>query len=157
MSDLYDRDFYAWANQQATLLKRRAAGELTDDTTPDWLNLATEIESMGRSEKRELVSRLAVLLLHLLKWQYQPTRRGKTSRVSIENTRDDLQRHLADNPSLKAKLPEAIADAYRRSRRDAYAETDLPEQIFPPECPWSYDQIIDPVFWPDGNQPPERI
>jgi len=87
-NDLYDRDFYAWANEQAALLR---AGKLSD---ADVANIAEEIESMGRSEKRELVSRLVVLLLHLLKWQYQPARRGRSWQVTIENTRDELDRHM---------------------------------------------------------------
>jgi hypothetical protein len=135
-NDLYDRDFYAWANEQAALLR---AGKLSD---ADVANIAEEIESMGRSEKRELVSRLVVLLLHLLKWQYQPARRGRSWQVTIENTRDELDRHMIDNPSLKAKLPEAMADAYRRARRSAAAETDLPDITFPAECPWTFEQAM---------------
>ena len=115
-NDLYDRDFYAWANEQAALLR---AGKLSD---ADVANIAEEIESMGRSEKRELVSRLVVLLLHLLKWQYQPARRGRSWQVTIENTRDELDRHMIDNPSLKAKLPEAMKwleaqPTFRQQRR----------------------------------------
>jgi len=135
-NDLYNRDFYAWANEQAALLR---AGKLSD---ADVANIAEEIESMGRAEKRELVSRLAVLLLHLLKWQYQPQRRSRFWQATIENTRDELDRHMIDNPSLKAKLPEAMADAYRRARRSAAAETDLPDITFPTECPWTFEQAM---------------
>ena len=100
MSDLYDRDFYAWTAEQAALLR---AGKLS---SADTAHIAEEIESMGRSEKRELVSRLTVLLQHLLKWRFQPDRRSTSWRLSIANTRDQLSEHLADNPSLGAKLPE---------------------------------------------------
>jgi hypothetical protein len=136
VSDLYDRDFYAWANRQAALLR---AGKLTD---ADIANIAEEIESMGRSEKRELVSRLNVLLLHLLKWRFQPERRSRSWEVSIANSRDDLTDHLADNPSLQAMLPEAVAQAYRRARRSASAETGLPESTFPMDCPWTFDEAM---------------
>jgi hypothetical protein len=136
MSELYDRDFHAWTTEQVALLQ---AGKLSE---ADIAHIAEEIESMGRSEKRELVSRLTVLLQHLLKWRFQPERRGPSWRVSIENTRDELVEHLADNPSLRATLPDAIATAYRRARRSAAAETNLAEDVFPPDCPWSFDQAM---------------
>lgn len=141
-ANLYETDFYAWANEQAALLR---AGKLT---AADIEHIAEEIESMGRSEKRELVSRLEVLLLHLLKWQFQPERRGTSWEVSISNSRDQLTDHLDDNPSLKAKLPEAVETAYRRARRDARAETGLSQSTFPATCPWAFEQMMDEGFWP---------
>ena len=142
---LYEHDFYAWANEQAALLR---AGNLS---AADIGNIAEEIESMGRSERRELVSRLTVLLLHLLKWQYQPDRRGASWEAPIANTRDDLSDHLADNPSLKAQLPESIVAAYRRARRDAAGETSLRIATFPQACPWTCEQAMDEEFWPTGS------
>ncbi|GAB0115018.1 DUF29 domain-containing protein [Acidisoma sp. C75] len=141
---LYDRDFYAWANEQAALLR---AGKLAQ---ADIEHIAEEIESMGRTEKRELISRLAVLLTHLLKWQYQPVRRGASWEVTISTQRRALDRHLKDNPSLRSKLDEAITDAYLDARGAAYAETALPKATFPPECPWSFEQMMDESFWPDA-------
>lgn len=141
-SSLYDRDFYAWANEQAGLLR---AGKLTQ---ADIENIAEEIESMGKTEKRELTSRLTVLLLHLLKWQYQPARRGASWEVTIGTQRRAITRHLADNPSLKPKLPEAIDDAYIDAHAQAYAETGLPKTTFPATCPWTFDQIMSEGFWP---------
>ncbi len=94
----YDRDFYAWANEQAALLRE---GKLAQ---ADIEHIAEEIESMGRTEKRELVSRLTVLLLHLLKWRFQSEMRGKSWRLSIQGQRYQISDHMADNPSLKAKL-----------------------------------------------------
>ncbi|MBP2230302.1 hypothetical protein J2847_003605 [Azospirillum agricola] len=143
MSSLYDRDFYAWANEQAALLR---AGQWS---AADVARIAEEIESMGRSEKRELVSRLTVLLLRLLKWQFQPALRGNSWRLSIANARDRLVDHLDDNPSLKAKLPDATASAYRYARREASAESGLPEDIFPPGCPWSFETFMAQDFWPE--------
>jgi hypothetical protein len=136
MSDLHDRDFHAWANQQAALLR---AGQLSD---ADIANIAEEIESLGLSEKRELVNRLKVLLLHLLKWRFQPGRRSRSWEVSIANTRDELTDHLAGNSSLKGKAAEAVATAYRLARRSASAETGLPESIFPVDCPWTFDAAM---------------
>lgn len=139
---LYDTDFYAWATRQVALLR---AGDLA---AADIDHIAEEIESMGRSEKRELVSRLTVVLLHLLKWRFQPELRGNSWRLTIANTRDQLADHMADNPSLKARLPEAMASAYRYARRGAAAESGLSEATFPAECPWSFEQAVDPDFWP---------
>lgn len=142
-STLYDRDFYAWSMEQAELLR---AGKLTQ---ADIEHIAEEIESMGKTEKRELISRLIVLLSHLLKWQYQPVRRGASWEVTISNQRRALTRHLADNPSLKSKVSEAIDDAYPDARNEAYGETNLPKSTFPQTCPWPFDQFINDTFWPD--------
>ncbi|KAA0574566.1 DUF29 domain-containing protein [Azospirillum sp. B21] len=140
--NLYDTDFYAWANEQAALLR---AGKLS---AADIEHIAEEIESMGRSEKRELVNRLSVLLLHLLKWQFQPDRRGRSWTSTIRVQRVDLTSHLQDNPSLKAKLREAIQEAYVKAVITAAGETDLPESTFPEACPWTFEQMMDPSFWP---------
>lgn len=142
-ANLYEQDFFAWANQQATLLR---AGNLS---AADIEHIAEEIESMGRTEKRELVNRLAVLLLHLLKWQYQPERRGKSWRFSVVEQRYRLSDHLEDNPSLKSGIDQAIAHAYRFALIDALRETDLPEGTFPNECPWTFQQLMDDQFWPN--------
>jgi hypothetical protein len=143
MSETYERDFYAWANEQAALLR---AGRLSE---ADIAHIAEEIESMGKTEKRELVSRLAVLLLHLLKWQFQPERRGASWTASIKVQRNRLADHLDDNPSLKAILPQSISRAYEDAVLEAEAETRLPGSTFPPVCPWSFAQIMDPAFWPE--------
>jgi hypothetical protein len=143
-SQLYDRDFYAWAKQQAGLLRE---GRLSE---ADIGHIAEEIESMGKTEKRELISRMTILLLHLLKWQFQPSHRGASWRASINNARDDIADHLEDNPSLKTQLDAVILSAYRRAARQAAAETGFGESLFPGTCPWSFAQITDPEFWPAG-------
>jgi hypothetical protein len=126
----YETDFYAWANEQAELLRTGRVAEA------DLEHIAEEIASMGRGEKRELVSRLAVLLLHLLKWAHQPERRGKSWRLTIAEQRRQIARHLRDNPSLAASLDEAMADAYGDAVLRAEAETDLPRDFFPWSCPY---------------------
>lgn len=142
MSDTYDRDFYAWANEQAALLR---AGKLAE---ADIAHIAEEIESMGRSEKRELINRLSVLLRHLLKWQYQPALRGASWEATIKVQRNMLSDHLEDNPSLKAMLSQAIARAYENAVIEAAGETKLASSVFPGTCPWTFAQIMDPDFWP---------
>jgi hypothetical protein len=140
---LYEQDFYAWANEQSRLLR---AGKLSD---ADIEHIAEEIESMGRSEKRELISVLKVLLTHLLKWQFHPARRGASWEVSITDNREKLEEHLADNPSLRQQTDAAITAAYRRARRHAALETELPVETFPTTCPWLFEQFMDEAFWPD--------
>src|SRR6202044_3218211 len=106
-SALYDQDFFAWSQEQADLLR---SGKLSD---ADIDHIAEEIESMGRTEKRELVSRLTVLLAHLLKWTHQPDKRGPSWESTIRVQRNRLIDHLDDNPSLKPQMPQALANAYR--------------------------------------------
>jgi Domain of unknown function DUF29 len=142
-NSLYDHDFYAWANEQAALLR---AGKLDQ---ADIENIAEEIESMGRSEKRELINRLTVLLLPLLKGQFQPGLRGNSWRLSVEEQRYRLADHMADNPSLKPKLGEAIRDAYRLALIEAERDTGLARKTFPPTCPYSFENAMDQDFWPE--------
>jgi len=139
---LYDTDFYAWANAQAALLK---SGRLA---AADVEHIAEEIESMGRSEKRELLSRLALLLMHLLKWQAQPTLRGNSWRATIKVQRREAARHLADNPSLMARLPEVLADAYGDAVLLAAGESGLAESAFSASNPWAFGEIMDDGFLP---------
>ena len=140
-SALYDQDFYAWSNQQAALLR---AGQLQQ---ADIAHIAEEIESMGKTEKRELISRLTILLLHLIKWRFQPGNRGASWEASIRVQRNRLADHLDDNPSLPL-LPKALASAYRDASLEAVAETGLPAATFPEACPWTVEQVLDGWFWP---------
>ena len=137
-----DSDFYAWSLEQAALLRERRLAEADIDL------IAEEIESMGKTEKRELVSRLTVLLLHLLKWRHQPSKRGPSWRLSVANARDEIADLLADNPSLKAVLDDVMASAYRYARRKAAIETDLPEETFSATSPWSFAEATEEGFWP---------
>ncbi len=140
---LHDSDFYAWSLEQAALLRAGRAAEA------DLGAIAEEIESMGKTEKRELVSRLTVLLLHLLKWERQPAGRGNSWRLSIANARDEIADLLGDNPSLKTVIDEVTASAYRYARRKAAIETEMGEDAFPAQCPWSFAQAVDEGFWPE--------
>jgi hypothetical protein len=141
-NSLYERDFYAWANEQASLLR---AGRLSE---ADIETIAEEIESIGRGEKRELVSRLKVLLTHLLKWQFQPALRGNSWRLSIEEQRREVADHMADNPSLKDRLPGALASAYAGAILAAARESGLDRKTFPSTCAWSFEQMMEDDFWP---------
>jgi hypothetical protein len=138
-----DEDFYAWSLEQAALLRERKIAEADLDL------IAEEIESMGKTEKRELVSRLTVLLLHLLKWRFQPRGRGKSWRLSIANARDEIAALIADNPSLKSTLDDVMSQAYRYARRKAAIETHLAEERLPGQCPWSFADVTSEDFWPE--------
>ena len=142
-SPLYDRDFFAWSRQQADLLR---AGKLAE---ADIEHIAEEIDSMGRAEKRELISRLSILLLHLLKWRYQPEKRSPSWEASIRVQRNRLHEHLDDNPSLKPLLPQALRLPPHRVRLalEAVAETGLAGSTFPDTCPWTAEQVLDKGFW----------
>ncbi|MGJ0452122.1 MAG: DUF29 domain-containing protein [Methylocystis sp.] len=108
-SQLYDQDFYAWANEQAALLR---AGKLSE---ADIEHIAEEVESLGRTEKRDLVSRLIVLMVHLLKWRFQPSLRGRSWKLSVDEQQIAIDAHLSDNPSLKSVIADATALAYRQA------------------------------------------
>lgn len=138
----YESDFHAWAGEQASLLRQGRLAEA------DVENIAEEIESLGRSEKRELVNRLTVLLAHLLKWQFQPVWRGKSWRLTIKEQRNQLADHLDDNPSLRADLTEAIARAFKHALVEVQKETPLREEDLPAVCPYTPEQILDPEFLP---------
>jgi Domain of unknown function DUF29 len=141
-NSLYEQDFHAWTLQQAELLRERKF------ECADIDNIAEEIESMGKREKRELVSRLAVLLMYLLKWQFQPGLRSNSWRLTIKAQRRILNRHLKDNPSLKSHLDQAMFDAYGDAIIEAQRETGLAEPTFPETCPFTFDQTINDGFSP---------
>jgi hypothetical protein len=142
-NSLYEQDYHAWTMQQAELLRSRQLD------CADLDNIAEEIESMGRSLKRELTSRLTVLLMRLLKWQHQPGFRGRSWRLTIRGQRLSLRQHLRDNPSLKSHLDQAILDAYGRATIEAERETGLAAETFPGSCPFTFDQAMNDDFWPD--------
>jgi len=138
----YDNDFYAWLQEQAALLRAGNLSEL------DAANLLEEIESMGKKERRELLSRMALLLAHLLKWKYQPTHSGTSWRLTIAEQRREIPKMLKDSPSLKRFIPEFIGEAYEDARSIAIDETGLPAAMFPDVCPWTFDEAMTKDFYP---------
>jgi len=141
----YETDFYTWTQQQAELLRSGRLSEL------DVENLIEEVETMGRSEKRAIQSRLTVLLQHLLKWEYQPERRGRSWTLTIRHQRLKFVKLLNENPGLKPHLVEILRDAYELAVISAAEETGIDEIEFPRECPWSMEQIIDQDYFPGGE------
>ncbi|GAB4232165.1 MAG: DUF29 domain-containing protein [Stanieria sp.] len=139
---LYDQDFYAWTIATAKALRER------DLTNLDWDNLIEEIESLGRQEKRELVNRLIILVMHLLKWQYQPNKRSRSWELTIKIQRLDVEKLLLDNPSLKSYIKEAISSGYNKAVLKAAQETGLAIEVFPSVCPYTWEELTDNNFLP---------
>ena len=143
MNTAYETDIVVWANEQAALLR---AGKLSQ---LDIERIADEVEDVGKSEERELASRMAVLLSHLLKWRFQQERRSRSWRDTIGGQRVAIARRLAKTPSLRPDLqdPEWMSDVWTDAGTKAIDETGLSD--FPAACPWSNDQILDVEFLPD--------
>lgn len=139
----YDVDYHAWLTSNAALLR---AGRLADI---DAMQIAEELDDMGKSERRAIESWLKVLILHLLKWRLQPMRRGVSWQQSIDNARDEIVQRLQDSPSLKPRLDEMIAARYSAVRRMAMRETGLPLDTFPESCPFAVEDLLDEDYWPD--------
>jgi hypothetical protein len=140
----YDRDFHAWALRSAALMRQGKLDEL------DLEHIAEELESMGASEHRELLHRLQVLLLHLLKYQFQPERRGKSWRLAINHQRTAIERLFEQSPSLRRLLDEgAIAKVYAKAVKDAVIETDLDPHAFPITCPYPLEQVLAEDWLPE--------
>lgn len=145
-SSLYDTDFYEWTQQQARLLRDGRWRELDLD------NLVDEVESVGRSSRHEIGSRLAVVLEHLLKWEHQPAKRKYGWRASLREQRAAIELVIGDSPSLQREPARALARAYRLARVRAAADTGLREADFPAECPYTVEQALDWRYLPG---PPE--
>ena len=103
---------------------------------------------MSGSQRRELNSRLVVLVMHLLKWHYQPSHQGASWKITIRNQRKELRWLLRDSPSLRPLLPDILINAYADARTDAAEETGLALTTFPPDCPWTTEQMLEPDWLP---------
>ena len=148
LADLYQRDFYTWTRRQAEALRRAAEARVNTPEALDWANVAEEIESMGREQAAKLRSSYRVLLMHLLKWQFQPNLQSRGWRATIARERGDAVEHLMENPGLKPRQEELFAAAYRRARKEAAVETGLLLKTFPETCPFTIEQALDDDFWP---------
>jgi hypothetical protein len=133
----YWADPYGWAVHQAVLLRAGRFDEI------DLENIAEEIDTVGRNEFRSLKSNLSQILLHMLKWDYQPELRSRSWMVSIAKHRIAYSSDLSDNPSLKPRQAEALDIAYRQARQMAEAETGLRLKSFPVDCPYDWAAILE--------------
>ncbi len=140
----YETDVIAWANEQAAFIRSGRFDLL------DLEHIADEIEDVGKSEQREFENRMALLLAHLIKWQYRPSHRGKSWERTIKDQRTMLIRRLNKTHSLKPELenPEFWAESWADAARMAENETGI-LNVFPETCPWVLDQIMNADFWPE--------
>lgn len=138
----YETDFHLWTQQQADLLRQREFNAL------DTVHLIDELDDMGASNRRALGSYLELVLLHLLKWQFQPGKRTTLWIESIDKGRNAIERLLEESPSLTPQLSTKVTAEYRRARRGAAKETNLPLTTFPEQCPFTVEQIAGD-HWPD--------
>ena len=147
--DLYESDFYAWTRRNAELLRQGRVGEA------DLEHLAEEIEDMGREQRHALRSQLRQLVAHLLKLEYSPAkdpRRGWLEEV--QNARAEIADRLSDNPSLRPQLPELLAEAWPRARRQAIEALSAfgENSGIPTDCPYPLDQVLDESFFPGQGE-----
>jgi hypothetical protein len=146
----YDLDFNLWLSQTVELLRAGRWAEL------DLENLIDELESMSKRDKREILSRLKVLLMHLLKWKYQPDRRTNSWRATIRENREEIAQILEDSPSLKDYPAVVLDKAYRSARASAADETGIELEIFPEICPFSIEAVLEEEFWSEAERPSDE-
>lgn len=139
----YETDFYLWTSRNAQLLRERRFNEI------DFENIAEEIEDMGGNRKRELRSRLSILLAHLLKWKFQPMGRCSSWKYTIDEQRDELIDLLTESPSLQYELEQKLQHAYKYALRQAEKDTAINRKNFPQECPFSLGEVLDEEFSPE--------
>ncbi|XGV95535.1 MAG: DUF29 domain-containing protein [Leptolyngbya sp. BL-A-14] len=141
--NLYDRDFVRWVEMTVEQLRAQNYADV------DWANLIEEIEDMSRRERKNLKSNLVVLLLHLLKWQYQPEYRTGSWRGSIREHRRRINDDLHDSPSLAPYFQAVLSDCYISACEQAADETGLALQTFPAACQYTSEQVLDANFLPE--------
>jgi hypothetical protein len=138
----YDEDFVLWSEHQAALI-RAGRFELVD-----WENVAEEIESLGISDRRQLRNRLGVLMMHLLKWQFQPMHRSRSWQSTIRVQRGRVEQLLQESPSLRREVADLARNGYAAAREEAAAETGFAPRTFPRSLPYTAEQILDEGFYP---------
>lgn len=145
MSETHTRDFNLWIEQTAQLLRSHRWDEI------DLEHLIEEVEGLGKSERRAIASQLTRLLLHLLKWQYQPKRRSDSWLDSITDSRTQIELAIIDSPSLKNYPTEQLEESYQRARRQAAKQTQMLISTFPEECPYSLEVVLDEDWLPETS------
>lgn len=141
-ANLYEQDYYLWLSHTVQLIKQGKLSEV------DTANLIEEIEDMGRSEKRAIRSNLVVVLLHLLKYKYQPEKRSNSWKSSIREHRRRLRDDFKVSPSLKRYFAEVFEECYQNGREQAADETGLPLNSFPQQSPFTSTEVLNPDYLP---------
>ena len=141
----YEADYHRWTKDQASALRQRRLSDI------DWENVAEEIESLGRSDRRKIESPLAVILEHLLKWQFQPEQRSASWRATLLEQRNRIDRLLQESPSLKSYPATVLDEEYRLARLKAAGETGLPLDGLPEQSPYTIEQVLNEDFLPAAD------
>ena len=139
-ASLYTTDFYAWAQHQSDYLRLEEFDKI------DWQNIAEELQDLGNQTRREVESRLRLIIMHLLKWQWQPDHQSRSWRNTINVQRRNLMRLLKKNPTLRAQLSDFVPDTYAEACEDAFEEMGLLHWTFPADCPYTAEQLVDTDF-----------
>ena len=142
-ANLYETDYVAWADQQALLLEQKRFNEL------DLVNLVEEVRDLSGRHRDALESQLTRLLMHLLKWQYQPSHRSNSWVGTIKEARKQIARLIRKHPVLGVHVFKAYIECYLDAREDASDETGLPIQVFPLECSYEVSEALDLNFFPE--------
>ena len=151
ITSLYEQDFYLWLQTTINLLKEGKFAEI------DLENLLEELESIGRNDKNSLKSNLRILLMHLIKYKYQPEKRTNSWIYTIREHRKRIRDTFKTSPSLYRFFEEIFNESYQDARELAAGETGLSIQIFPPESPFTGEEVIDPDFLPPDNDTAENM
>ncbi|AFY32386.1 DUF29 domain-containing protein [Calothrix sp. PCC 7507] len=146
MSATYQADFNLWIDKTAKLLREHRWQEI------DLEHLIAEVEDLGKSERRAIISQLIRLLLHLLKWQYQPQRRSDSWLDSITDARTQIELAIQDSPSLKSYPIEQLKESYQKARRQAAKQTGMIISVFPEGCPYSLELVLDEDWLPEASE-----
>ena len=144
MGTSYETDVVAWANEQAGFVRSGRFDQL------DLEHIAEEIEDVGKSEQRELASRMAVLLAHLLKWEHQPARRSKSWQYTLTTQRKEVAYVISEAPSLRTKFADErwLDIVWSKAKSQAESETGLDIDTFPEACPWPISDVLSEGWLP---------
>jgi Domain of unknown function DUF29 len=152
-SELYERDYYAWIQNQVRALREHCIEE------SDWTNVAEEIEDLGKSEKCSVESNRARIVEHLLKLAYAPARVKSLNRrggeITVREACREIRRSSTESPSCRRKTPEVFPHAYQGGRNAVLIRTNLPEAAVPEISPWSLEQVSTRIFFPTAAQTPD--
>ena len=145
-TSLYDRDYALWLETTIEQLRQQNFDQV------DWENVLDEFESMSKRDRRSIKSNLVILLLHLLKWEFQPEMRSGSWKGSIREHRRRIQQILQDSPSLRSYIPEILSETYTEAVEQAIDETGLEIVVFPIDCPYDILNILNPLFLPGSDE-----
>ncbi|QTA89542.1 DUF29 domain-containing protein [Desulfonema magnum] len=145
LKTVYEQDFHLWLCHNVQLLRERKISEI------DIENIAEELDAMGKTQHRELVSRLKILFARLLKWQFEPEHRSGSWKRTIVEQRHQIEQLLEMSPSLNHQIDQKIPKAYKKAVEYAAAETGISESVFPRNCPYPLEDALNKDFYPESK------